>query len=282
MRSKRSSTRARLSRARSSRRRLRVSLSAGFAGLLRTAGARAHGGRNARDAHLLRARRGEVPAISRWCARRSRRASWRRDRAPRNRLRISRSPRHSCAPIAARLSTRSSRTTPRPPWQRCWCGRSCSARLPTWAHTILAHELESYAPLRFAPALRRLGARIDRHLARRADAVIALTRAGERALARHAHGPVLCIPPDSRRAPRPRPKRSPLRASAIGSKRAATHSTREISTAIKISRRSPLRRSKSRRRWSSQPTRRRTRPRHSAPYMLRTPTKCACSLSAQA
>jgi len=63
------------------------------------------------------------------------------------------------------------------------------------AHTILAHELESYAPLRFAPALRRLGARIDRHLARRADAVIALTRAGERALARHAHGPVLCIPP---------------------------------------------------------------------------------------
>jgi glycosyltransferase involved in cell wall biosynthesis len=63
------------------------------------------------------------------------------------------------------------------------------------AHTILVHELETYAPPRFAPALRRLGARIDRHVARRADAVIALAHAGERALATSARGPVLRIPP---------------------------------------------------------------------------------------
>jgi len=63
------------------------------------------------------------------------------------------------------------------------------------AHTILAHELETYAAPRFAPILRRIGARIDRHVARRADAVIALARAGERALSQHARGPVLRIPP---------------------------------------------------------------------------------------
>jgi glycosyltransferase involved in cell wall biosynthesis len=63
------------------------------------------------------------------------------------------------------------------------------------AHTILARELTTYAPLRFEPALRRLGARIDRHVARRSDAVIALARAGERALAHSARGPVRCIPP---------------------------------------------------------------------------------------
>ncbi len=63
------------------------------------------------------------------------------------------------------------------------------------AHTILGHELATYAPPRFAPALRRLGTRIDRHVARCADAVIVLARAGERALAHSARGPVLRIPP---------------------------------------------------------------------------------------
>jgi glycosyltransferase involved in cell wall biosynthesis len=63
------------------------------------------------------------------------------------------------------------------------------------AHTILVHELATYAPPQFAPALRWLGARIDRHLARRADAVIALARAGERDLSQHARGPVLRTPP---------------------------------------------------------------------------------------
>ena len=63
------------------------------------------------------------------------------------------------------------------------------------AHTILAYELASYAPPRFAPALRGLGARIDHHVARRADAVIALAHAGERALTPSARGPVLRIPP---------------------------------------------------------------------------------------
>jgi len=63
------------------------------------------------------------------------------------------------------------------------------------AHTILADELATYARPDFAPALRWLGARIDRHIARRADAVIALARSGERDLSRHARGPVLRIPP---------------------------------------------------------------------------------------
>jgi len=63
------------------------------------------------------------------------------------------------------------------------------------AHTVLAHELETYAPPRFAPALRRIGAAIDRAIARRADAVIALSLAGERALAPYARGPLRRIPP---------------------------------------------------------------------------------------
>ncbi len=74
------------------------------------------------------------------------------------------------------------------------------------AHTILAAELASYAPLRFAAALRRLGARIDRHVAHRADAVIALAQAGERALAPSARGPVLRIPPGLAPGPPPAPE----------------------------------------------------------------------------
>jgi glycosyltransferase involved in cell wall biosynthesis len=73
------------------------------------------------------------------------------------------------------------------------------------AHTVLAFELETYAPPRFASALRRIGAAIDRAVVRRADAVIALARAGERALAPHARGPVRRIPPALTPKPVPAP-----------------------------------------------------------------------------
>ena len=81
------------------------------------------------------------------------------------------------------------------------------------AHTVLVHELETYAPPRFAPLLRGLGARIDRYVARRADAVIALASAGERELARHARGPVLRIPPCL--APAAAPAPAAQRASSV-------------------------------------------------------------------
>ena len=63
------------------------------------------------------------------------------------------------------------------------------------AHTILAEELATYAAPRWEPALSALGARIDAFIARRADAIVALSRAGEAALAPHARGPVVRIPP---------------------------------------------------------------------------------------
>jgi glycosyltransferase involved in cell wall biosynthesis len=71
------------------------------------------------------------------------------------------------------------------------------------AHTVLAFELETYAPRRFAAPLRQIGAAIDCAVAQRADAVIALARAGERALAPHARGLVRRIPPAL--APKPSP-----------------------------------------------------------------------------
>jgi glycosyltransferase involved in cell wall biosynthesis len=63
------------------------------------------------------------------------------------------------------------------------------------AHTVLGHELATYAPPRFGTALQRIGAAIDRAIARRADAVVVLAEAGERALAPHARGPMRRIPP---------------------------------------------------------------------------------------
>jgi len=63
------------------------------------------------------------------------------------------------------------------------------------AHTLLAEELSSYAPARYRVRLERLGRRIDRLVARNADAVIALSQAGLRALQAHARGPVELIPP---------------------------------------------------------------------------------------
>jgi len=62
------------------------------------------------------------------------------------------------------------------------------------AHTVLANELATYAP-RWTRSLAALGARIDAFVARRADGVVALSRAGERALAPSARGPLVRIPP---------------------------------------------------------------------------------------
>lgn len=71
------------------------------------------------------------------------------------------------------------------------------------AHTVLRFELETYAAPRFASKLRRIGAAIDRAIVQRADAVIVLARAGERALAPLARGPVRRIAPAL--APKPSP-----------------------------------------------------------------------------
>lgn len=75
------------------------------------------------------------------------------------------------------------------------------------AHTVLRHELETYASARFAAPLRGFGAGVDRFAARRADAVIALSRAGERALAAHARGPCVLVPPALAPAPPPEAER---------------------------------------------------------------------------
>jgi glycosyltransferase involved in cell wall biosynthesis len=63
------------------------------------------------------------------------------------------------------------------------------------AHTLLGRELESYAPAPLAAALRALGTRLDALLARRADAVVSLSRSAERALGAAAPGRVARIPP---------------------------------------------------------------------------------------
>ena len=62
-------------------------------------------------------------------------------------------------------------------------------------HTLAECELETYAPAAFATALRPIGARLDRTLARRADALLVLSRAAERALGGAARGPLARIPP---------------------------------------------------------------------------------------
>jgi glycosyltransferase involved in cell wall biosynthesis len=63
------------------------------------------------------------------------------------------------------------------------------------AHTLLARELSAYAAARYRAQLDRLGASVDRFVARDADGVIALSRAAERALSPHASGPLVRIPP---------------------------------------------------------------------------------------
>jgi glycosyltransferase involved in cell wall biosynthesis len=63
------------------------------------------------------------------------------------------------------------------------------------AHTLLRHELPSYGPRRFAACLAGTGEALDAELARRADAVIALSHHSERTLRIPARGPVVRIPP---------------------------------------------------------------------------------------
>jgi glycosyltransferase involved in cell wall biosynthesis len=63
------------------------------------------------------------------------------------------------------------------------------------AHTLLAHELPSYAPPRLAKVARRFGRALDRFVARRADASITLSSAAETALRAHGAGPVTRIRP---------------------------------------------------------------------------------------
>jgi glycosyltransferase involved in cell wall biosynthesis len=67
------------------------------------------------------------------------------------------------------------------------------------AHTLWRHELAAWAPARaarrLAAPLARLGAGLDAALARRSDAVIALSQAAAAALAASARGPVAVLPP---------------------------------------------------------------------------------------
>jgi glycosyltransferase involved in cell wall biosynthesis len=70
-------------------------------------------------------------------------------------------------------------------------------------HTLWAHELEAHAPPALGRAARTLGARLDRALAARADAVLALCEAAARALGRFARGPVRVIPPGLETGPPP-------------------------------------------------------------------------------
>jgi glycosyltransferase involved in cell wall biosynthesis len=74
------------------------------------------------------------------------------------------------------------------------------------AHTLLAAELGSYAPRALSAAAARAGARLDRALASRADAVLALCGAAAAGLARFARGPVRVIPPGLAPAPPPAPE----------------------------------------------------------------------------
>lgn len=70
------------------------------------------------------------------------------------------------------------------------------------AHTVLAHELATYAAPRWSAPLSALGARIDGFVARRADAVVALSRAAEAELGAHARR-IARIPPALAPSPAP-------------------------------------------------------------------------------
>jgi len=85
------------------------------------------------------------------------------------------------------------------------------------AHTLLERELSSYAARRHRARLDRLGSRIDRWVAGNADAVIALSRAAEGALAPYARGPVSRIPPglDRRDPPSESQRRAACRAHGL-------------------------------------------------------------------
>lgn len=75
------------------------------------------------------------------------------------------------------------------------------------AHTLLEHELSAYLPRRLARAADRIGARIDRAMARRADGVIALSEEARQALSPHARTEIAVIPPGFDPAPPPSSER---------------------------------------------------------------------------
>lgn len=63
------------------------------------------------------------------------------------------------------------------------------------AHTILQHELSSYAAARWDRTLCTIGKRVDRFIAGRVDGIIALSEDASSALAPYARGPLEIIPP---------------------------------------------------------------------------------------
>lgn len=77
------------------------------------------------------------------------------------------------------------------------------------AHTLVEEELSAYVPAALAgplsPSLASLGRAIDRALARRAAAVVALSSAAAERLRRDARGPIEIVPPGVERRPPPPP-----------------------------------------------------------------------------
>jgi len=71
------------------------------------------------------------------------------------------------------------------------------------AHTLLGIELRCYAPPGLRRTADRLGDQIDRQLAARADAVLALSEQAHSALEAHSASPVVCIPPGLEPGPPP-------------------------------------------------------------------------------
>lgn len=71
------------------------------------------------------------------------------------------------------------------------------------AHTLLGNELDAYVPAPLAGLTLRFGDLVDRGIAARSDAVIALSADAARRLSRFAGGPVEVIPPGL--APQPAP-----------------------------------------------------------------------------
>lgn len=63
------------------------------------------------------------------------------------------------------------------------------------AHTLLGVELSSYPPAGARRLADGLGARLDAAIARRADAIVALSSAAASRLGTHARGPVALVPP---------------------------------------------------------------------------------------
>jgi glycosyltransferase involved in cell wall biosynthesis len=71
------------------------------------------------------------------------------------------------------------------------------------AHTLLEQELSAYGPSAFAGGLDRAGRRIDRAVASRVDATIALSAFAAQRLAPYARGPVEIVPPGVECEPAP-------------------------------------------------------------------------------